>query len=301
MSPTRSTDSSRPRPYRLLTTLQMISALVVLALLGVLCLYVSGWSTGWLAEHKAVQSLIRELGALFIVAILLGGVWELVGKRAFAREVLETARTSADVETAGVTRIGTNYLTDPDWADLFHNVRELDVFLAYGSTWRNTHLSHLHKLASEPGGKIRVFLPDPEDPATMSTLATRFAYTQDDLQSRIEDARKSFAEMVVPNGATIEVYFRPGDRLFSFYRFDSKAVITLYNHTGTRATVVPTLVFERGGSLYAFIEAEIRAIERQSRPAALPVVGTSGAIVGATSPGPSSTIAGNGDQTGSDR
>jgi len=238
---------------------------------------------------------------LLIVAILLGGVWELVGKRAFAREVLETARTSADIETAGVTRIGTNYLADPDWAHLFSSVQELDIFVAYGATWRNAHLAQLNQLASQPRGRIRVFLPDPEDARTVSTLATRFGYAEDDLRNRIEETRTSFAEMAIPNGAAIEVYFRPGDRLFSFYRFDSRAVMTLYNHTGTRATVVPTLVFERGGSLYAFIEAELRAVEKQSRRVTPSVVRTSGAPADATSPGSRSNPTVNGEGTGSDR
>jgi hypothetical protein len=228
---------------------------------------VLGGSDGsWWLEHKSFQGVVRDLGSLLIVSVTLGALWELIGKRTFAREILETARISADVETAGLTRVGTNYMEDPDWEDLFRNVEELDIFVAYASTWRNTHLSRLQSLASRPGGQIRVFLPDPEHGPTISTLASRFGYTEEDLRGRIEDTRRSFVEMTVSGGATIEVYYRQGDRLFSFYRFDSRAVITLYNHRGTRESVVPTFAFRRGGSLYAFIEGEIQAIMKQARP-----------------------------------
>lgn len=261
----RPPDSCRQRPYRRLTTTQTVLAACVLAALGLLCLYLGGSDGPWWLEHKGFQGVVRDLGSLLIVSVTLGAIWELVGKRAFAREVLETARIAADVETAGLTRVGTNYMQDPDWEDLFRNVQELDIFVAYASTWRNTHLSRLQALASRPDGQIRVFLPDPEHRPTISTLASRFGYTKENLQGRIEDTRKSFAEMTVDGGATIEVYYRQGDRLFSFYRFDSRAVITLYNHRGTRESVVPTFAFQRGGSLYAFIEGEIRAITKQSR------------------------------------
>ena len=266
MTPARLTRSSRERPYRRLTTTQTLLVLIVLAALGFFCLYLSGSDAQWWLDHSGFQSLIREFGALLIVAILLGGIWELVGKRALAREILETARISVDYETAGLTGVGTNYLEDPDWEDLFRNVEQLDIFVVSASTWRNAHLSRLATLASRPKGRIRLFLPDPCDDPTISNLAARFGYTEEHLRNRIESARKAFIDMTAPNGAKIEVYYRPGDRLFSFYRFDSIAVITLYNHKGSRGGV-PTLAFRRGGSLYTFIEDEIAAIVSQSRPA----------------------------------
>jgi hypothetical protein len=81
-------------------------------------------------------------------------LWELAGKRAFTREILETARTSTDVEAAGLNRIGVRYLDDPDWEQLFRPVRKLDIFVAYARTWRHSNLSRLRAVAARPGARI---------------------------------------------------------------------------------------------------------------------------------------------------
>jgi hypothetical protein len=57
---------------------------------------------------------------------------------------------------------------------------------------------------------------------------------------------------------------RAGDAVFSCYRFDSQAVLTLYSHGRERRNQVPTLVV-RGGELFDFVYNEIAAIAEQSR------------------------------------
>ena len=49
--------------------------------------------------------------------------------------------------------------------------------------------------------------------------------------------------------AQVQVYLRKGDLVFSCYRFDSRAVLTLYSHSKERRTSVPTFV-TRNGSLF---------------------------------------------------
>src|SRR5262249_13998792 len=44
------------------------------------------------------------------------------------------AQTAADIRAAGLLRIGANYLNELDWDALFADVRELDIFVAYGQT-----------------------------------------------------------------------------------------------------------------------------------------------------------------------
>jgi hypothetical protein len=73
----------------------------------------------------------------------------------------------------------------------------------------------------------------------------------------------------VPGGADVEVYHRSGHWLFSCYRFDQTAVVTLYSHQRLRVSV-PTIVVRDGGSFYDFIRKELEAIKSQSHFAALP-------------------------------
>ncbi len=259
--------ANRQRPFRRLTTTTTLLIAAGIVAVGILLLYLGGRDDLW-ETRQGAQALVTDLGALMFVSAGLGVLWELVGKRSFAREVLETARTSTDVEAAGLTRVGTNYVEEPDWEALFATVRKLDIFLAYGRTWRNAHLQRLERLAMTPGARIRVFLPDPGDPATIGWLAQRFSMTPDNLRQAIEEARQAYQALPVVPDASVEVFYRRGESVFSCYRFDGTAVFTLYTHQ-RRRTGVPTFVCRDGGSLYQFIRDEFDAILSQSVPAPL--------------------------------
>ncbi len=267
VSKVRNASQSRVRPYRRITTLQTMLAAAGVAAVGVVLLYVGGREDLW-PHGTGLRALTNALGGALIVSVALGAFWELVGKRAFAREILETARTSTDVEAAGLTRIGSRYLDDPDWEQLFRSVRKLDVFVAYARTWRHSNLSRLQAVAAHPDARIRLYLPDPDDAATVRILADRFNQTTEELAAAITEARREFESLRKPDGADISVHDRRGDVLFSCYRFDGTAVLTLYSHSRERISSVPTLVVRDGGSLYEYVRDELRAIGRQSSPAA---------------------------------
>src|SRR5436305_112072 len=91
----------------------------------------------------ALNGISLSMLSVLIISVGLAAVWELAGKRAFAREVLENARIASNIEKAGLTSIGASYIDEPEWENLFNGVRELDVFVAYGQTWRNNQLARL--------------------------------------------------------------------------------------------------------------------------------------------------------------
>lgn len=260
---------SRHRPYHELTTVKTWWAATLAAVVGLGLLYLSGLDTIW-AHLQALQAVVSALGVALIVSVALSLVWQLAGKRAFAQEILETTRTSADVEAAGLARIGNRYLDDPDWEQLFRTVRKLDVFVAYAQTWRHSNMARLRTLADRHDARIRLYLPDPQDTETLRMLAQRFSQTQDELAAAIQEARREFENLSHPDGAAISVYYRRGDMLFSCYRFDGTAVLTLYSHSQERIPGVPTLVVADGGSLYQYVRDELQAIHQQSRPATDP-------------------------------
>ncbi|TCO43807.1 helix-turn-helix domain-containing protein [Actinocrispum wychmicini] len=170
-----------------------------------------------------------------------------------------------DFADAGLLRIGSTYLGEMEWKQLFAEVTELDIVVAYGQTWRNMHARELTLVAARPDRRIRVFLADPDDELTVTVLADRFSATHDELRSRITATRRAYETLRRPNGAQIEVYYRPGDRVFSFYRFDDVAVAGLYSHSRTRGAAVPVFVCARPGELYEFIQDELAVILDQSR------------------------------------
>jgi len=216
----------------------------------------------WLRRDSPLQSVVSQVAGLVVATGLLSVAWELIGKRRFAAEVLSKARLSTDVVEAGITRVTNNYLDDVEWEDLFDDVTQLDIVVAYARTWRNAHISRLQGMAKRSGTRIRVFLPDPDDTETMVVLAKRFSTTVEDLQKTVREALEEFSELAQPGGGEVCVYVRSGDAMFSCYVFDKQAVLTLYSH-GQRRTPVPTLGV-RGGTLYRFVADEVAAIEKQS-------------------------------------
>ncbi len=170
-----------------------------------------------------------------------------------------------DVETAGLLRIGATYLSELEWKQLFAEVTELDIVVAYGQTWRNLHARELAQVAARHDSRIRVFLADPHDEFTVALLADRFDITHDELRTRITATRSDYEALRRPDGAQIDVYYRPGDRVFSFYRFDDIAVVGLYSHSRVRGAAVPVFVCARPGELYEFVHDELAVILDQSR------------------------------------
>lgn len=249
--------------YHKLGTLETVLAAVIGVLIGIGLLYVAG-RNDWMATRHGLRSVLDSLAGLLIASVALGVLWELVGKRAFARQILNTARTIADIDTAGLTHVGTNYLDDPDWETLFTNVTKLDIFFVYGRTWRNINHSRLSELAAQSGVRIRVYLPDPNDVETLRRLADRFTLGEQGLKDAIQESRDYFVRLADGARADVRVYHRAGDHTFSCYRFDKTAVLTMHTHTRSR-TNVPTFVCRDGGSLYEFVRAEFRAIEEQSQ------------------------------------
>ncbi|MFI9591187.1 hypothetical protein [Nonomuraea sp. NPDC052265] len=192
-------------------------------------------------------------------------------KLAQAEQAMQHARLSAqlarDIRTTGLRRIGATYLSDLEWNALFASVTELDIFMAYGQTWRNLHARQLALLAARRDSRIRVFLADPDDQTSIDTLATRFVLTVHELRERIEATRRDYAALRQPGGADIQIHYWPGDRTFSFFRLDQTAVVGFYSHSRSRASAVPLFVCEAPGELYQFVLDELNAIQQSSRPA----------------------------------
>lgn len=250
-------------PHRKVTNWATLAVALAFVLVGVVLLFLS--SSSVLRDSAQWGAFAGQLGGLLAATGLITFAWDLVGRRAFAGEVMAQAQLSADVVDSGLTRVTDQYLDDVQWSDLFRDVKQLDIVVAYGSTWRNTHRRRLEAAASR-NCRIRIFLPDYTDPATMTLLAERFSMAEVDLISKVTEACADFKALATPGGTgSVEVRLRKGDLVFSCYRFDSQAVLTLYSHSHRR-TNVPTFVMT-SGSLFAFVSQELTALQEQSDPA----------------------------------
>jgi hypothetical protein len=234
---------------------------LVVAFVGLLFLWVSGWSL--LTNQTQLQAFISQIGGLLLATGLVTFVWQQWGQRNFANELMAMANLSTDLERSGIKRVTDQYLADVEWSDLFRDATKVDIVVAYASTWRNANRDRLQQVAKDPHARIRVFLPDPTDDRTLDNLTQRFSTDRALLRGKIEEAITDFQHLAVPGGADLKVYLRKGDVVFSCYRFGTQAVLTMYSHSRERQTHVPTFVV-RGGDLFTFVYDEIRALLKQS-------------------------------------
>lgn len=240
--------------------LRTVIIAIGVALFGLLLLYLSADNSIW-TDREIWQTVIRDLGGLLLVTVALTLSWEIMGKRAFMDEVLAKAQISKEIKYAGIIRISDSFHHDIEWKSYLRSVNKLDIFFAYGQTWRNTYYQELRDVASREDARIRVVLPDPDDELTIIELSRRFNYTTETLIELIKEAKEFFRRLrpVGGKGAQIYVWYLPAAPTFSFYRIDKKAILALYTHRKERAPV-PTFVCEMGGTLYDYIRKEFDAM-----------------------------------------
>ena len=252
------------RFVRTVHTYRTVIIAMAFVFVGIALLYISGSPT-FEHDQPSVQTLVRELGALLVVTGGITVLWDQKGRRDFADEVLAKAQVGADIRSSGVQRLSMQWLDDVEWSRMIQQAREIEIFISYGATWRRTHWARFQEFSRDPHNSLRVYLPHPEDEATVSVLALRYASTSDRIRQQITDAAADFASLrQAGGGADIRIYYRRGDPTFTCYRFDNQIVVTLYSHRRARGDV-PTILIGPG-TLFNFFAAELRAIRSQGEP-----------------------------------
>jgi hypothetical protein len=241
---------------RVTRRIQLVSLLLLILGLGLMVASSPVQRTGYLR----IATLLEESGAAIFISGILATLWELVGKRAFADEILAKANMSRDLADAGIDVVTSSFQDGHiRWEHLFKNACRLDIFISYGHTWRNTQMERIDKLLSESDAKLRVILPDPDDEQVLKNLSLRFQMEQDEVKAAIEDAKEFFEHRKGKAKGTVEVYFARILPVFSFYRFNNKVVFALYNHRLGRLPV-PCFVCDEDGFLFKYFTEEFEGI-----------------------------------------
>ncbi|MFI6625852.1 hypothetical protein [Streptomyces sp. NPDC050528] len=247
-------------PYTLVTNLKYWLLASGGLVVGVVLLYVSGLP--WFEDHQSFGALTSQLGGLLIASVALATMWDLVGRRSFFREMLEVLELKQDIHASGLTSIGTDYRKVVNWDDCLGSAKNLDIFAAWATTWRNSNQTNLQQLASRSDAKIRICLPDPADPNCIKSLATRFNMTQTEARNRLSEAIEGYKKLDANGSSTgrVEIYTTPVFRAFTSYRIDNQFVVTLYHHKDNRRGSFPALTCREGGSLFAFFEEDLEGV-----------------------------------------
>ncbi len=246
-------------PLKQITNLRTYIVSAIIFIIGGILLVVAekvNFSDGYLW----VKSLSSNFGALMIASVSMAMLWELFSKRSFLEELLAKTGFADDIINAGLTGVSLNPVKGPDFSKIIASSVRLDIFVCYANTWRASFEEDLKNLASKRNCRIRLIVPDAENPAIMSDLAKRFnADNAEVMKGRIQQAiveYKSLFTSVSNPTLDFSIWIHDETPVSSFYRFDRCAVITLYKHAKGRGNA-PTIVAERGGALYSYIESEI--------------------------------------------
>jgi hypothetical protein len=229
---------------------------LILMLVGLTLLYLSTKFEEW--QWPIRTTLTREFGAFCLVSFILGLWWDFIGRRSFADEILSKVGMSRDLELAGITTVAMDFRDSRiDWRSMFSTSTRLDIWMSYGSTWRNSHLSEIEQFLQVKGNLLQVAVPNPDDARMMDTLAERFSEDATALQGKVKQTIRDFQSLAT--GATgrgkVKIYLASSVPLFTFYRFNNLAILAFYNHRKGRSPV-PTLVCRKEGTLYQYIVEE---------------------------------------------
>jgi len=247
-----------------LTTYKTAAYALVVVLAGFGLMWLS--NVHWFEAHKALQTTVNQFGGLVITTGGLAILWDLRGKRDFMEEVLEKVRISSDVTAAGVDRVTMKWMDIP-WDDLFKNTKQVSVFISYGSSWRKNNWQAIEKFTAVKGNSLRLFLPDPNDEATMQVLAQRYDYNAQKVRHAVLETTEEFAKLGTSCAADVRIYYRAGDPTYTSYFFDDQVLVTLYANRRRRGDIPTMLVGP--GTFFDFFKDDLAAIEDQSTPVAL--------------------------------
>lgn len=211
------------------------------------------------------QSVLFQLGMAIFIAVVFTGLWEWWGKRLLAQEVYELVGVGVDIQRWGLRSVSMDWPSQK-WTELFEASYNVDVLLAYGATWRGLNQTALETFLRDPRRTLRVCLPDPEEEWLMRALAERFSKNPVEVAEKIREATRHFFHLRQEGGATVSVFYRPGEPVYSIYRFESVAVLTLYPHRRERSQT-PTLV-AGPGELFSFVREDYEKALQMSREVA---------------------------------
>ena len=251
--------------------LRMAFAAVGVGAIGLILLLISYFLEG----HNFWQPFFSNLASLLIATIPITLIWELFAKRAFIdevnkeiglqeslKEIKSILKLHGDLQTSGLRRATRDYMS-LDWMGLFKKVKNLDVFLAYGRTWRGRYNTQLKELAARSNVNVRVVFPDPDNAELITALAHRIhEKTPEDIRKEIIEAMTEFSNIFAHgegNGAKLSMWYTSALPNFTIYIFDETIIMTLYTHRMQRINV-PTFIFEHGGSIYDFMREEFDAL-----------------------------------------
>lgn len=236
------------------TVLKTIVAALVFAIIAILLLvYGEGQERGW--KHV----LPIQVGSFMLASVVLALIFEFWQLRGLIEDLYEQAGITSEVKGAGIVGFTTKFYTQ-NWDRYFKTSRTLDVCVAYAATWRNAHEHDLVELLDKRDSRLRVILPDRNEPDLMQELARRFETDAATLINRIREAEKFYLSLGTNRQGEVHVFRFPRALVYTFYRFDDRVVFTSYKHGLGKGGRYAMIIGAKGGELYDWVDDECQGM-----------------------------------------
>ena len=147
--------------------------------------------------------------------------------------------------------------------ELIGSSRRMALFFIHSRRWRENHDATIKAFLARDGTELEVFLPDLENHELMYSLSKHF----DDgpqIPSLVTDAYRYFARLARDYAKPAEVWLFGRYPTYSFYQFDSRAVIALYSNASAKKNL-PALEITTGSMLGNFLATDIEDLKRECR------------------------------------
>jgi hypothetical protein len=236
--------------------LRTVAVALLFLLLGSLTLV-----AGANASQLWLSTLLSNIGAFVIASVAMALIFEFWQLRGLLNDLFAAAKVSEQLQRAQLSGFSVSFYDNIPWDELFRESNRLDLMIAYGTTWRNTHLTRLRRFLERKDAKLKIVLPDPVSHSTVDELARRFSFNHDEMRRRIEEAFEFFKALGENAGGEVEIYYCIKAPLFTFYRFNNRVVFATYRHRLGRGPIL-TLVGNRGGEFYEWVRDEWYGITR---------------------------------------
>ena len=208
-----------------------------------------------------------ELAFTFISVVGVSGLWEMLGKRDFAEEVLELAGVAGDIQKSGIIGFYEKF-TDIKWDEIFNGAKEISLMFTYAYSWRNNNRQGLKDVSNKKNSQLVVLLPDYSIPEVCDMCDRDFLYghhaekgsenakktTENEIKQAVEDFKKLNAD----------IYLYPGNLKTTYYFFDDKCIIAPFKH-GKDKYCVPAILCREGGALFEFCKKDLEQAMHKSR------------------------------------
>ena len=147
--------------------------------------------------------------------------------------------------------------------DLIASATTMALYFIHSRRWRENHDAAIKAFLGRTDTTLEVFLPDLEDHELMFSLGKHF---EDGplIPALVADAYRYFARLARDFRKPAHVWLFGRYPTYSFYRFDSRAVIALYSNTSAKKEL-PAFEVTAGSFLGTFLAADVKDLKQECR------------------------------------